>query len=161
MTLTVDEIKVPENHNESRMINEIEKHIFKVFIFGLDWWITESDIEKTFVAYDPKNIDFGIDKINGRSKGWLTFEVSSEAVVEEIVAKFNRSILYSKKVFVCAANQHSITKLLLSEAVHGYMEDFQEAWEMETRLFQSLLQYFSRALLYSSKHPITKGTKRN
>ncbi len=57
---------------------------------SLDRYTCAKVSRKTLFLEAPRNIDFGIDKINGKSKCWATFEVSDDAIVEEVVRKFNR-----------------------------------------------------------------------
>lgn len=102
---------------------------YEVFICGMDWWITEADLEKAFQAYGPKNIDFGMDKINGKSKGWATFEVSDRATLDEVIRKYNRRAMFEeKKIYICGADEHSIAELVLDGPFQGHMDDFRDAW---------------------------------
>jgi len=103
----------------------------KAFICGMDWWTTDGDLEKNFEIYGIKDIDFGIDKINGKSKGWATFEVRDKKTLNESIRKFNGQTFFARKVFLCPADESSIAELLCREQLNYHLNDFREAWESE------------------------------
>merc|ERR1712083_470019 len=98
--------------NKERISPIIRQKTTYIIIYGMNWWTNETDLIKSFGSYGAKDIDFGINSINGKSKGWAIFKLYDEHIMDELLSDFNSEMLNGQNVFLWAANQEGKTDLV-------------------------------------------------
>lgn len=89
-----------------------------LFAGNMTWWTSDADLERMFgpfgrqwvwsirralawrqegLSHAPsirtagiRNLEFGIDKISGKSRGWCTFDAKDDATAESLIQQFHR-----------------------------------------------------------------------